>query len=659
MLERMEGRRIWRKIGWTGYSFLGALAAWALTVWFAPASALRNLLELLLFLSGAWIFLRFARAGVRRTIWRLRNRLFVAYLFIAVVPVSLIVLLAAVGAYILTGQMGIYLVHSELERRTASLRNTAEFLLNATETRRGEALREMAQHYARRFPGLEILIRDKREIRFPASAGIVSPPEGWTNVSGVVERDRQLFAWAHVKDQEREVTLMAPLSPEILSGLVPLLGEVSYMTLAEDRHAPQKRGSRFVVGGKAMTPYPGPVPDVLPPPVNRFDIPVDWFTLVPAAAWDQPQKMHNVVFSIRTRFSAVFRIITGEQADFSDKFAGIVFSATAILFLVVELISLLIGVNLTRTITGAVHNLYEGTLKIREGDFRHRIQVTGQDQLAELSESFNRMTENIERLLEVSKEKERLQAELELAREVQAQLYPKAAPELKTLSLLAACAPARMVSGDYFDYQPLLDSKVALALGDVAGKGISAALLMATVGSALRTQLRSCMDAVSKARDGEAPMPVCELVARLNQQLYNDTAPEKYLTFYLGIYDDATGELTYTNAGHIPPLLVREGEVHRLEVNGTVVGAFPFAQYEESTLRLRSGDLLVCYTDGVTEPENDYGEMFGEERLIDVLLRHADRENEEIVSAIMNAVRDWTGSPDLQDDMTLLLARRL
>jgi sigma-B regulation protein RsbU (phosphoserine phosphatase) len=117
--------------------------------------------------------------------------------------------------------------------------------------------------------------------------------------------------------------------------------------------------------------------------------------------------------------------------------------------------------------------------------------------------------------------------------------------------------------------------------------------------------------------------------------------------------------MTYTNAGHLPPVLVRQGAVSRLDVNGTLVGAFPFSRYEESTLQLEPGDLLVCFTDGVTEPENDYGEMFGEERLIELILKNAGREDEEIIAAVMEAVRHWTGSPELQDDMTMLVARRL
>jgi sigma-B regulation protein RsbU (phosphoserine phosphatase) len=218
-----------------------------------------------------------------------------------------------------------------------------------------------------------------------------------------------------------------------------------------------------------------------------------------------------------------------------------------------------------------------------------------------------------------------------------------------------------MVSGDYYDYQLLMDHKVAIALGDVAGKGISAALLMATVGSSLRTQLRNSLEGAAAPANGDstAAIPTSQLVAQLNKQIFNDTAPEKYLTFYFGIYDDESSELTYTNAGHLPPLVIRNGHAIRLEVNGTVVGAFPFSEYDETTIKLEPGDLLACYTDGITEPENDYGEMFGEERLIDVLVKHADRPEQEMLDAVMGAVRQWTGSPELQDDMTLLLARRL
>lgn len=125
------------------------------------------------------------------------------------------------------------------------------------------------------------------------------------------------------------------------------------------------------------------------------------------------------------------------------------------------------------------------------------------------------------------------------------------------------------------------------------------------------------------------------------------------------VFDEETHTLTYTNAGHLSPLLFRDSEVVPLDSNGTVVGAFPFSMYSESCLAVNQGDLLVCYTDGITEPENAYGEMFGEERLIELVQKHAHREDHAIVDVVLEAVRRWTGSPELHDDMTLLLARQV
>jgi sigma-B regulation protein RsbU (phosphoserine phosphatase) len=264
-------------------------------------------------------------------------------------------------------------------------------------------------------------------------------------------------------------------------------------------------------------------------------------------------------------------------------------------------------------------------------------------------------------LLVVAKEKERLQSEIEIAREVQSQLYPRVVPQTRQLRLTAICQPARMVSGDYYDYEMVRDSQIALAIGDVAGKGISAALLMATLQSSLRTQLQNWLEVAAVVGDVAIAPPVStsQLVGRLNNQLYAYTSPEKYATFLLGIYDEKNSMFTYTNAGHLPPILVRDGVSQRLDVNGTVVGAFPYSKYDESRVALKPDDLLVCFTDGITEPENEYGEMFGEERLADLIEKNAHRSPEQIIELVLSSVHQWTASEELQDDMTILLARRV
>ena len=149
------------------------------------------------------------------------------------------------------------------------------------------------------------------------------------------------------------------------------------------------------------------------------------------------------------------------------------------------------------------------------------------------------------------------------------------------------------------------------------------------------------------------------MVSILNRQLYANTAPEKYATFYFALYEEATHTLTYTNAGHLSPMLVRGDDVQMFDSTGTVVGAFPAARYEERTVLLEHGDILVAYTDGVVEPENAYGEMFGEERFKDLIVKYAREDSSEIIARTMEAVVQWTGSSELQDDMTMVVARRI
>jgi sigma-B regulation protein RsbU (phosphoserine phosphatase) len=207
-----------------------------------------------------------------------------------------------------------------------------------------------------------------------------------------------------------------------------------------------------------------------------------------------------------------------------------------------------------------------------------------------------------------------------------------------------------MVSGDYYDFIPLEQRLTAIVIGDISGKGISAALLMASVQSSLHAQLKMGVD---------GSLSTATLVARLNRQLYESTPPEKYATFYCSLYDDQSGLLAYTNAGHLAPILLRRQEVIRLESNGMVVGMFPEFPYEQNVIQLQAGDLLTAYTDGITESENVRGEQFGEARLTDLLLRHRDRPLDEIMGVITDSVRNWAGDIDNQDDTTFILARRL
>ena len=625
---------IWRRLGRIEKAFLVFAVLYALLYFTRVAPTIQLLAALGAFIFALLALFKLARRGMRKAIWRLRNRLIVAYLFIAVVPIILIVALAVIAGYAVIGQMAVYLVNTELTHRVNSLLRPAEALARAPIGDPGATLNRFVPMIRNGFPQFELRISGHEDLRYPPESRLEPPPAAWRRASGLILKregnEDRLYAWAHEVANGNEVTILAPFDHELLAGLIPQLGDAnlvaSFTKWGQENRVPEK--------------------------VNVVDFEVEGFVPIQVASWDSPQHPTDAILVVYSRVSAVLSMLFGEKLELGEKMLDF-FVAVAILFLIVEMVSLLAGIQLSRSMTGAVHELYEGTRHVKVGDFSYRIPVKGNDQLAELSSSFNTMTGNLGQLIVVAKEKERLESELEIAREVQNQLFPKDVPYVKTLELKGVCTPARVVSGDYYDFMAVSDGALAFAIGDVAGKGISAALLMATIQSAMRSQLST-----SNGSGQHRPSPA-RMVSNLNQQLYATTSLEKYATFYFALYDESTHALTYTNAGHLPPMLLRGNDIQTMDSTGTVVGAFPFATYEEKTVPLEHGDILLAYTDGIVEPENVYGEVFGEDRLKDLLIKYARADSSELIARTMEAVVHWTGSSELQDDMTMVVARRI
>ncbi len=394
-------------------------------------------------------------------------------------------------------------------------------------------------------------------------------------------------------------------------------------------------------------------------------------TAVAVMDWNSGDNSNPIGITVQTRISKLYERLFEAQGDFAPAVEfGLL--AAVIFFAIVELIAIVIGTRLTRTVTGAVAQLYDGTQRVNRGDFSHRIPVRSTDQIATLATSFNSMTASLEKLIEEQKEKQRLENELVIAQEVQEQLFPHKITQLASLEVHGFCRPARTVSGDYYDFLTLDSDRLLLAVGDISGKGISAALLMATIHSAVRAYslesapiLREAVAAGAvpgsgKMRDSGfhgAEVSPGALLSLLNHQLYESTPSEKYATLFLGIYNGAERRLTYSNGGHLPPIIMSEdGSVRRLECGGMVVGLFDQRRYEEESVELRRGELFLAYSDGVTEPENDFGE-FGEQRLIDLLRENRGLPLARISEIVTAAVDDWIGSNEQPDDVTLVLAR--
>ncbi len=647
-----------------------------------------------------WLGLRLVR---EKLLWRLRNRLIVTYVFIGVIPLILLVTLAGTAFYLFAGQFATFIVTTGVQSELRSLQAANSAVAH-------EFAARLDQGTAVQSPGLDLLRQlDKewadRQVAVWLNGKLIldSTPGGVRErplslprflkfpFSSVVRDRDELFLRSAVEVPVRQGKLIAlasePFDDHLVQKLAAGLGEITlyskgFVVRTPDASSPSARTeSRRERAGtpsdKGNTNYeldtsnavPAFTTGTVPPASGVGDRLVTFATSLFVVNWDTGTTDSPAAVSVQTRLSMLYSRLFAALGDFAPAIEFLLLFM-AIAFALIELVALLIGIGLTRTITRSVAKLYQATQHINRGDLSHRIRVQSTDQLATLETSFNHMTESLEKLLAEQKEKQRLENELAIAQEVQAQLFPKEITQLESLEVHGFCRPARTVSGDYYDFLALNEHKLTLAVGDVSGKGISAALLMATIHSAVRAyRLESVPVAglpvavgadsgsvLTRASNGHQLSPAAMLWL-LNHQLFESTPMEKYATLFLGVYDGISRRLTYSNGGHLPPVIISpDGAIRRLEAGGMVVGLFDNMSFDEGTVQLKPGEIFVAYSDGVTEPENDFGE-FGEARLIDLVRENQDLSLVRISDMVSEAVTDWIGANEQPDDITLVLAR--
>jgi phosphoserine phosphatase RsbU/P len=246
-------------------------------------------------------------------------------------------------------------------------------------------------------------------------------------------------------------------------------------------------------------------------------------------------------------------------------------------------------------------------------------------------------------------QRERLNRELEIARDVQQRLFPQNLPIVKGLDFAGYCRPALGVGGDYYDFIRLHNECLGIAVGDVSGKGIAAALMMASLQASLRGQtIKPCAT-------------LAEMIGHINRLVFEASASNHYATFFYAQYEPMTRLLRYCNAGHNPPLLYRSSNgcdsFYRLDEGGTVIGLFPEVPFEEATVQVEQGDILIGYTDGISEAMNAQEEEFGEERFFEVIRRCDSRSAADMITCILKHVDTFTAGAPQHDDMTLIVVR--
>ena len=719
-----------RQKGWRPPSGLAGAAFW-LACWFC-------LLLLLRLIPGSWggffsiiqILVGIALAAVaiplgvrfvrRKMLWSLRNKLVVTYLLVGLAPVVLFVTLVLISAYVAAGQFSIHLADSRIQEELAQMASENGHRIGRTaeivNSRQALADREPPSiDPANTVVSARLRLHRDTALYINGAPFEAGRPQGKTplglppwatelkghHFQGLVIDGDDLYLT--VVDQQRlnDGRMLSMVDSLIVDGKVmdmiasglgraqlfaELLGG-SEPDSVQTSAAPRPAGSlRARARERTRTArQPAIAGGSEPPKVNLADVQVHFLSTIGVVDWDSGEH-DNIPIKVDSRPSQLYYQLFGASLG------GIVTSAyrvglivLCVLFGMIELLALIMAIRLSRTMTASVADLYDATLRIDKGDFGHRIGVTRDDQLAELSRSFNNMTGSMQRLLIEQQEKERLQNELSIAQEVQANLFPQKISSLPTLELHGVCRPARSVSGDYYDFLVFheeahnglasrRETGVGIAIGDISGKGISAALLMATLHSAVRAYRfaseelvfsESAVAGLLASRDerggdcDELFHSPGRILSLLNRHLYRSTQPEKYATLFLAHYDANTAMLTYSNAGQLPPLVLgRDNVVRRLDRGGTVVGLMDGMSYEEDRFQMRAGDIMVAYSDGVTEPENDFGE-FGEERLMEVVSRYRDQPLHIISGHVMQALDAWIGAEEQPDDITLVLARQL
>ncbi|MBK6797693.1 MAG: SpoIIE family protein phosphatase [Acidobacteria bacterium] len=717
-----------------GRAMLAGIIVWFLNWVFTDGTRifgsqlLKTLVDLASFLALIPLFyftLRYFRLITGKLLWRLRRRLIVTYLLIGVIPIALLVLLIVLIGYVVIMQSGANLVARQLDSYLEQSHSTALSLsreLNNPQldikkvdlAQLRSRLQEKANSLAPVIPDIVISVRDRNTgLPIVSARGISSISASATQPTGITDENiglNRLPSWfsgeyhglvigpddrtddrtddrPHDPMDRRRVTalhlvvfgaasdmllqLSFPIGDQLCrqisqnAELVVRLGMASIpLIMTSSGPSMEDSGIREREKGQNTRP-PGPgSPGRLP----IFKEVKDWPTGV---------SREVDVLTIDSSFllpSELWRSLEQFRAGsvFGDAIIWAI-GGLGVFFLIITLTAIISAIVLTSSITGAIHNLYEGTKRVEVGDLSHEIPIKSQDQIGDLSNSFNQMTRSIRELMRVSAEKQRLDQEMKIAAQVQSQLFPKSEPLSDKLEFAPGiCIPARLVSGDYYDYLNVAPGCIGIVVADVCGKGVSAALMMANLQANLRGQVQAYFDSRTGQTDSNhlqpeinalksRSSPVRKIVERVNQQIADSMMDSSFITFFFAEFDERQVTLTYTNAGHNPPLLLRRDSdgrcfVEKLETGGTVLGLFKDSEYQDSEVQLTPGDVLVAFTDGLIEARNPLNnEEYGEENLIQCIIDNGDRTATEIENIILESVREWTLDSEQEDDLTLVI----
>lgn len=589
---------------------------------------LASLLLIALTLYGFAVFVRWT---LRKLFWRVGRRLFLSYVLIGVLPFFLFAILILVILYMICGVM----THAALRgERQASLGQleTAAFEYSLTGKRPAGLTKSLE-------------IYDTKD----ASGATLPTWLKTTTFSGLVWRDAQAFLVASRQvatggegAPARTIVFAEPFDSEWIEQLQEKSGMTVRLTLDT-----RKRGRGIHVGSNNRT-FDGDdngLTDLLFHSIGRK---VVWADLTVLTDWSSGAAVdgtHELFTLIVNPFQNLFHFYFGPQADdYVSTLLQITVGITVVL-LVFYILAVLFAAVLIFSITRAVNRIEKGTKAVERGDFTYRISMKPHNQLGEMAQSFDRMTESIATLLVNVAENERLQSEIEIAASIQRNLLPKEGPQFRGVSFSAHFEPTASIGGDYYDVFNIDKTRLAVAIGDVSGHGLSTGLVMAMVKAAITTLVEEGAEETS-------------LFHRLNDLVFRSTERRAFMTLAFTIFDLERGTIRHTNAGHLYPYLLREGQPPRgIEVPSLPLGVRSTINTHTAEVDLHEGDCIVYLSDGIVEAQDENGEPFGFDHLEALLSQSVDRSPSTIRDQILEAVARHCGSRPADDDRTVMILR--